>query len=173
MFFHIHASTKGRFRYILLIGKFRIKKWRKWQIKLRNKNGNWNGTLLDYLTLHKNIERHTADTIVSWPNPKRLVIVHTSDLMMIIRQSIYTLSIITREMDKLKTYSPTYCIMDNGENMLNLTHTLDNIFHDRHFISSMPSDKFAQWWKLDGVLYKQTSTSQNVSEYLHSSYAAQ
>ena len=37
----------------------------------------------------KNIERHTADTIVSWPNPKQWVTVHTSDLMMIIRQSVY------------------------------------------------------------------------------------
>ena len=77
--------------------------------------------------IHKNIERHTVDTIVSWPNPKQWVIVHTSDLMMKIRQSIYILAIITREMGKLKTYSPTYCVMDNGENMLNLTHTLDKM----------------------------------------------
>ena len=82
----------------------------------------WKSSLND-----KNIERHTADTIVSWPNPKQWVIVHTSDLMMIIRQSIYNLSIITREMSKLKTHSPC-CIMDNGENMLNLTHTLDRIY---------------------------------------------
>ena len=27
----------------------------------------------------KNIERHTVDTIVSWPNPKQWVIVHISD----------------------------------------------------------------------------------------------
>ena len=65
--------------------------------------------------------RHTAHTIVSWPNPKQWVIVHTSDLMMIIRQSIYILSIITREMGKLKTHSLTYCIMDNWENMPYLT----------------------------------------------------
>ena len=71
---------------------------------------------------YKNIERHTADTIISWPYPKQWVRVHTSDLMMIIRQSIYILSVITTEMGKLKTYRPTYCIMDNGENMLNLTH---------------------------------------------------
>ena len=78
---------------------------------------------------HKNIERQTADTIVSWPNPKQWVIIFTSDLMMIIiRQSIYILSIITRESGKLKTYSPTYSKMDNGENMLNLTHTLDKIY---------------------------------------------
>ena len=78
--------------------------------------------------LHKNIERYTADIIVSWPNPEQWVIVHTSDLMMIIRQSIYILSIITGEISKLKTYSPIYYIMDNGENMLNLTHTLDKIY---------------------------------------------
>ena len=41
---------------------------------------------------------------------------------------IYILSIITTEMGKLKTYSPTYFIMENGENMLNLTHTLDKIY---------------------------------------------
>ena len=39
--------------------------------------------------VHKNTERHTAHTIVSWPNPKQWVIVRTSDLVMIIRQSIY------------------------------------------------------------------------------------
>ena len=50
------------------------------------------------------------DTIVAWANHKR-VIVHTSDLMMIIRQSIYIISIITIEIGKLKTYSPIYCII--------------------------------------------------------------
>ena len=40
----------------------------------------------------KNIERHTAHTIVSWPNPKQWMIVHTSDLMMMIKQSIYYLN---------------------------------------------------------------------------------
>ena len=33
----------------------------------------------------KNIEIHIADTIMSWPNPKQWVIVHTSDFIMIIR----------------------------------------------------------------------------------------
>ena len=77
----------------------------------------------------KNIERHTTYTIVSWPNPKQWVIVHTSDLMMIIRQSMYILFIITKEMRKLKTRSPTYCIMDNWENMLNLTHSTNYIWY--------------------------------------------
>ena len=36
---------------------------------------------------HKNIKGHTVHTIVSWPNPKQWIIGHTSDLMMIIRQS--------------------------------------------------------------------------------------
>ena len=58
----------------------------------------------------KNIEKHTAHTIISWPNPKQWVIVHTSNLVMIIRQSICILSIITREMGKLKTQIPTYRI---------------------------------------------------------------
>ena len=40
----------------------------------------------------------------------------------------YILSAITREVGKLKTYSPIYCIMDNLKNMLNLTHTLDKIY---------------------------------------------
>ena len=46
-------------------------------------------TGLQYIP-HKNTERYTVHTIVSWPNPKQWVIVHTSDLMMmIITQSIY------------------------------------------------------------------------------------
>ena len=73
-------------------------------------------------------ERHTAHNIVSLPNPKQWVIVHTSDLMMIISQSIYILSIITREMGKLKTQSHTYFIMDNWDNMPYLTHTLDKLY---------------------------------------------
>ena len=60
------------------------------------------------LTTHTNIDRHTAHTTVSWPSPKQWVIVHTSDLMMILRQSVYFPLIITMEMGKLKTHRPTY-----------------------------------------------------------------
>ena len=88
--------------------------------------------------IQKHIERHTTYTIVSWPNPKQWVIVHTSDLMMIIRQSIYILSIITREMGKLKTHSPTYCMMDNWEDMLNLTQTLKKYIWQAFY---------KLWWK--------------------------
>ena len=42
------------------------------------------------LSVDKNIEKHSAHAIFSWPNPKEWIIVHTSDLMMIIRQSIYS-----------------------------------------------------------------------------------
>ena len=95
--------------------------------------------------VYKNIERHTADTIFSWPNPKQWVIVHTSDLMMIIRRSIYILSIITTEMGKLKTYSPTYCIMDNGENKLNLTHTLGKNIWQAFCLGNNAETKL-HWW---------------------------
>ena len=101
----------------------------------------------------KNIERHTVHTIGSWPNPKQWVIVHASDLIMIIRQSIYIISIIIKEMGKLKTHSPTYCIMDNWENMLNLTRTLDKLYLTIKF-----QTRFAQWWPWDGVMCKQTNT---------------
>ena len=110
-----------------------------------------------HLNPHKNIERRTAHIIYSWPNPKQWMIVHTSDLIMIMRQGVYILSIITRGIGKLKTHSPIYCLMDKWENMLNLTHTLDKIESDRHFISSMSLDRFAQSWWWDGVMYKQTN----------------
>ena len=56
------------------------------------------------------------------------------------KTSIHILSIITKEMGKLKTYSPTYCIMDNWENMLNLTHTPEKLYLTG-ILSSMSSDK--------------------------------
>ena len=87
---------------------------------------------------HNNTERHTAHPIVSWPNPEQWVRLHNSDLMMIIRQSIYIISIITRKMGKLKTHSPIYCMIYNWENMLYLTHL--------YLTSPMSSDRFAQWW---------------------------
>ena len=46
----------------------------------------WWMTWLPVSWYHKNIERHTVATTVPWPNPKQWVIVHTSDLMTIIRQ---------------------------------------------------------------------------------------
>ena len=44
----------------------------------------------DRFMYNKNIVRHTAHTIVSWPNPKQWLMIHTSDLMMIIRQSTHS-----------------------------------------------------------------------------------
>ena len=76
--------------------------------------------------IHWNIERHTLHTIVSWPNPKQWVIVHTSYLMIIIRQSVYIISIITGEMGKLKAPHIVYWIIE--KNMLYRTHTLDRIY---------------------------------------------
>ena len=53
----------------------------------------------------KNIDRHTAHTIVSWPNPKQWVIVHTSELVMIIRQSIVVLVLDTGQWIGIETCS--------------------------------------------------------------------
>ena len=122
-------------------------------------------------SIYQNIERHTTDTIVSWPNPKQWVIVHTSDLMMIIRQGIYILSIITRKMGKLKTYIPTYFIMDNGANMLNLTHTLDKIYLTG--ILSVQCIQISLHNDDNEMVYctnkRVRSASQNELKYLHSS----
>ena len=83
-----------------------------------------------YFHGYKNVERqYTVDTIVSWPNPKQWVINSSYVRFDDDNETKYICSLnITREMGKLKTHSPTYCIMDNWENMLNLTHTLDKIY---------------------------------------------
>ena len=109
----------------------------------------------------KNTERHTAHTIVSWPNLKQWVIIP------ILSTPHKIISIVTREMGKLKTHSPTYCIMDNWKNMLYLTHTLDKIYLAGIFISSMSSDKFAQWWYWDVQINEYDLQTKN--DYLHPS----
>ena len=59
--------------------------------------------------------------------------------------------------------SPMHCTIVqwcNGElreSALSYLHTRQNI-SDMHFISSISSDKFGQWWLWDGVMYKQTNT---------------
>ena len=78
---------------------------------------------------HKNIERHTAYATVLWPISKQWITFHTSDLMVIIRQCIYILSIITGEMGKLKTGSHMNCRMDNWEKcLILLTHSTKYIW---------------------------------------------
>ena len=48
---------------------------------------------------------------------------------------IYILAIITREVGKVKTYiPPTYRLMDNGENKLNLTHSTKYIWQAFYII---------------------------------------
>ena len=53
---------------------------------------------------NKNIGRHTAHTIYSWPNLKQWQIDLISDLMMIIRQNTRILTSIIREMGKVNTH---------------------------------------------------------------------
>ena len=64
------------------------------RIRISDRNLLQDGSVWSHQTprCNKNIERHTAHTIVSWPYPKQWKIVHTSNLIMIIRQSVYFLS---------------------------------------------------------------------------------
>ena len=56
----------------------------------------WNFISVSTTISNKNIERHTAHTIVSRPNPKQWQMGHTSDLIMIMRYSTRILTIIIR-----------------------------------------------------------------------------
>ena len=71
--------------------------------------GFWANTIILLSSDHKTIERHTAHTIVSWPNPKPWQMGHTSDLMMILKRSTHILTIIIRELGKLNIHSSIYC----------------------------------------------------------------
>ena len=103
-----------------------------------------------------NIKIHTAHTIASWPNTKLWVIVHTSDLMMMIRQSIYIFSIITREMGQLKK-QPSHIVQWITERICLILLTLSTKYiWQAFFINSMSSDRFAQYWWRSGIKYKQT-----------------
>ena len=63
-------------------------------------------TLCKAWSIYKNIERHTANAIVSWPNPQHWQMSHTSDSILILRQSTLILKIIIRAMGKPNTHSP-------------------------------------------------------------------
>ena len=54
--------------------------------------------------------------------------VHTSDLMMLIRLVTRILTIITRGIGKLNAHSPIYCTKDNWNNSLNSRHKLDRMY---------------------------------------------
>ena len=118
----------------------------------------WTGKILVWyiLSMSKNTKRHTAHTIVSWPNPKQWVIVHTSDLMMIIRQSIYIYIFIYitcvfillysegtgAEMDSIHIYFET--------RVLSVSHTMiDNVPNSSNcVILLLPYHERAIKWKI-------------------------
>ena len=89
----------------------------------------------------KNIAKHTAHTIVSWPDPKHCLMIHISELMLLIRWSANILTIIKREIVKLKNLSPLGCvniiakmnlIVDSpwyNSSRLYLNHTISNTFN--------------------------------------------
>ena len=56
-----------------------------WNGSIHNMNHFSKDLYVDKHCYNKNIVRHTAHTIVSWPNPKQWLMIHTSGLMMIIR----------------------------------------------------------------------------------------
>ena len=86
---------------------------------------------------HKNIERQKAHTIVSWPNHKQWKMGHTSDLMMILRWSTLSLTIIIRKMGKPNTQSSIYYMKDNWIIWRNLTHTRQNV-PNKYFRNPIP-----------------------------------
>ena len=63
----------------------------------------------EYFWDFNNMERHTADAIVSWLGPKQWQVGHTSDLM-IIYLIKYTYSYIIGKIGKLNTHSPINCM---------------------------------------------------------------
>ena len=58
-----------------MLGDHHTSRWYDWD------NGNGKRYKPKTCSLYKNTKRHTAQPIVSWPNPKQWEIVHTSDLM--------------------------------------------------------------------------------------------
>ena len=65
--------------------------------------------------------------VVSSPDSKQWLMIHISDLIMIIRWSTNIFTIIKKEMGKLKTHSHIYCIKDNWENWLHLKYIFNRI----------------------------------------------
>ena len=91
----------------------------------------WLNTKKDITPVHKHcLATHTEHTTVLSPNPEPWLMIYDSGVMMIIRWNINILTIITREMGKLKTHGPIYCMKDNWEKLLNLRPKLDRIYHN-------------------------------------------
>ena len=92
---------------------------------------------------HKNTERHTAPTIVSWSNHKQWVI----DKVYIFSQSSQGEWINWKHTAPriLQWITERICL-------ILITHSTKYI--SQAFYSSMSSDKFAQWWYWDGLMYK-------------------
>ena len=105
--------------------------------------------------IEKNIGRHTADTIVPWPNPKQCVIDHASDLMMTIRQSMYILSTITREMGTLNMIVIAQQNSSVHRCMVAITTAFvwfinRCVFHDSHWVSRR-TNLHAQSWNISSI----------------------
>ena len=123
------GGSKARMIYacrIVFITNIFSRKWNCWSLRC------------------KNIERQTAHTIVSWPNPKQWVIVHTSDLMVIVRQSIFSQSSQGKWVNWKHTAPYIVLWITDRICLILLTHSTKFIWQAFYMIS-MSSDKFAQW----------------------------
>ena len=74
----------------------------------------------------KNRVRHTARAIVSWPNPILWLMIHTSDLMMITRESTLSHNYY-RRIGKAEDTQPHISTRRNWEVCLNFRHTRQHI----------------------------------------------
>ena len=90
-----------------------------------------------------NIARHTAHTIVSWPIPKHLLMIHISNLMVMMEWITSISTIIKRQVSwSWKHTQSIYRIKYNWDNSLKLRHALDRI-HLTRFWNSIASDESA------------------------------
>ena len=76
--------------------------------------------------------------------------------------------------DKLKTHSPTYCVMDGLENMLDLTHSAKYIwqeFYESTVFRKVCTMAIMRWCSVQTNEYD--LQAKNVSDFVHSSWIAQ
>ena len=99
---------------------------------------------------NKNIERHTAQTIVSWPNPKQWIIVHTSDLMMIYCLMLDYSECMHRPIQTYQLQTGAYgnCIFAEHMKAMALIHWAVRLLAAKSPEVSKPRDFAKSWGKM-------------------------
>ena len=93
----------------------------------------------------KNIERHTAHTIVSWPNPKQGQMGHTSDLMMMMIRSItgvLTIMLIFQEWTSCHFTFPTWSCITSSCNEAVVFQSINQHIDDKTYITWYQHDEW-------------------------------